>query len=125
MAITKFYKGFSTKNYEEHGGTFEIYDVNCIQEDLLNEIFTERGSRLYMPAFGTRIPILVFEQNDVFTVDIIRQDLTTVFDNDPRVILQNISIVPIPDSLAIIAVAKITYIEFNVTSDLSIQINSR
>jgi phage baseplate assembly protein W len=124
-SIQKFYKGFSTRNYEENGGSFALYNVECVQEDLMNAIFTERGSRLYMPTYGTRIPTLTFEPNDAATMDVIREDITTVMDNDPRVILQDLVIEQIPDSYALIAVAKITYVEFNVTSDLYITINSR
>lgn len=123
--IKTFYKGFSTRNYEEKGGTFDLYNLQVIQEDLLNEIFTERGTRLYMPTYGTRIPTLTFEPNDAETMDVIRQDITAVTDNDPRVILQDIAIEQIPNSYSLIAVAKITYIEFDVTSDLYITINSR
>jgi len=123
--ITKFYKGFSTRNYEEQGGSFDIYNVKCIEEDLLNEIYTTRGERLYMPTYGTRIPILVFEPNDASSMDVIREDLTKVFDNDPRVILEDLAIEQVPDRYMIIAVAKLTFIAFNVTSDLYIEINSR
>ncbi len=125
QAIKKFYHGFTTRNYENNGGSFDIYDVACIEEDLMNEIFTERGTRLYMPTYGTRIPILVFEPNDAETMDVIRQDITTVCANDPRVILQALSVTQVPDSYALIAVAKITYVDFSVTSDLFIEINSR
>jgi phage baseplate assembly protein W len=123
--ITKFYKGFSTRNYEEQGGTFDIYNIKCIEEDLMNEIYTTRGERLYMPTYGTRIPILVFEPNDASSMDVIREDLTTVFDNDPRVILQDLAVEQVPDRYVIIAVAKLTFVAFNVTSDLYIEINSR
>ena len=125
MAIHKFYKGFSTRNYEETGQLFAIYNVECVEEDLLNEIFTIRGERLMMPKFGTRIPILTFEICDKETVAIIREDLQQVFDNDPRVKTIALDVVPIPDKNALVAVAKIHYIEFNVTKDLRIEINSQ
>jgi len=124
-SIKKFYKGFTTRNYEDKGGSFDVYNVKCIEEDLMNEIFTERGTRIYMPTYGTRIPILIFEPNDAETMDVIREDITNVMSNDPRVIMQSIAIEQIPESYAIIAVVKITYIEFSVTSDLQIFINSR
>jgi phage baseplate assembly protein W len=124
-AIRKFYKGFTTRNYEDNGGTFDVYNVACIQEDLMNEINTVRGSRLYMPTYGTRIPILTFEPNDAATLDVIREDITTVCSNDPRVVLLDIAIEQDPNNHQITAVAAITYLEFNITSDLNIVINSR
>ena len=123
--ITKFYKGFSTRSYEENGGTFDIFNVKCIEEDLMNEIFTTRGERLYMPTYGTRIPILVFEPNDASTMDVIREDITTVMENDPRVVLNDLAVEQVPDSYTIIAVANVTFLAFNVTSDLYIEVNSR
>lgn len=124
MAIT-FYNGFSTKNYEQYGGGFSIFNVSCIEADLLNEIFTIRGERLYMPNYGTRIPILTFEPNDANTMAVVQQDITNVINNDPRVILLNLSVLQLPDSYAILAVAQIKYIEFNVTKDLNITVTSQ
>lgn len=125
MASFKFYKGFSTRNYEENGGGFDVYNTKCIEEDLMNAIFTERGTRIYMPTYGTRIPILTFEPNDAATMDVIREDIIDVMSNDPRVVLIDLAIEQIPDRYTIIAVAKIAFIEFSVTSDLYIEINSR
>ena len=120
-----YYKGFSTRNYEETGQLFSVYNVQCVEEDLMNEIFTIRGERLMMPTYGTRIPLLVFEIGDKETMDIIREDLTTVVKNDPRVQLVSMSIVPLPDRNAMTAVMKINYLEFDVTQDLMITVTSR
>lgn len=125
MQIKKFYKGFRTRNYEEKGGEFAIYNVECVEEDLLNEIFTVRGERLYMPTYGTRIPLMVFEMLDAETMDIVREDITTVMEHDPRVKLEDLYVNALPDKNALLAVAKVTYLEFNVTKDLYIEINSR
>lgn len=123
--LKKFYVGFSTRNYEERGGTFTIYNVECVEQDLINAIFTERGQRVMMPNYGTRIPLLAFEPGDQQTIDIITLDLTEVFKNDPRVNLLNLDVIPALDSNAIVAVAKLEYIEFNVTKDLNITVESK
>jgi len=122
----QFYNGFSTRYYEEQGGKFDLHDVNLIAEDLMNEIMTPRGSRLFMPDFGTRIPLLIFEPNDAATMDVIREDITTVVSHDPRVqLVGEIAFIQNPDTYALVAVAKLNYVEFAVTKDLFIQINSR
>lgn len=123
--VKKFYNGFSTRGYEGFGKLFEIINVECIEEDLMNEIFTERGQRLMMPTYGTRIPLLVFEMNDQQTQDIVREDITTVISHDPRVRLMNLDILPAEDKNALVVIAKINYLEFNVTKDLWISVNSR
>jgi phage baseplate assembly protein W len=121
----KFYVGFSTRNYEEQGGSFDTYNVGCIEQDLINAIFTERGQRVMMPNYGTRIPLLVFEPGDQQTIDVIIMDLTEVFDNEPRVKLLNLDVIPVVDQNALVAVAKVQYLEFNVTQNLSIEVHSK
>ena len=48
----KFYKGFNTKNYESGSNSMSIYDIECVKQDLLNDIFTIKGERLMMPKEG-------------------------------------------------------------------------
>lgn|ERR1035437_3348448 len=123
--LKKFYVGFNTRDYEEKGGSFDVYDVACVERDLLNAIFTIRGERLMMPNYGTRIPLMTFEPGDQQSMDIIMMDLTTVFEQEPRVQLLNLDIIPALEKNALVAVAKLNYIEFLVTKDLMIEVNSR
>lgn len=123
--MSVLYKSFSTKNWFEHGGSLEIYDREAIKEDLLNHIFTLRGTRLNMPTFGTRIPALVFEPGDLETISIIREDLMTVFNYDPRVKLLDLKVYMLPNDNAMIAEATITYLEINITDTLHIEIGSK
>lgn len=123
--LKKFYVGFSTKNYEEIGGGFDVYNVECVEQDLLNAIFTVKGERLMMPEYGTRIPLMTFEPGDQYSIDIIRSDLETVFEQDPRVELLNLDVIPSLEQNALVVSAKLNYIEFNVTKDLFLTINSQ
>jgi phage baseplate assembly protein W len=121
----KFYRGFSTKSYESKGKGFVLYNVELIEEDLFNELFTIKGERLEMPDFGTRIPLLIFEPNDTQSADVLKEDVTAVISHDPRVNLVACDIVSSPDNHRLICVAKVRYIEFNVVKDLRIEIGSR
>lgn len=123
--LAKFYVGFNTRDYEDQGGTFDVYNIAVIERDLINAIFTERGQRLMMPNYGTRIPLMTFEPGDQQSMDIIIVDLTDVFNKEPRVKLINLDIVPMVEKNALVAIAKVMYLEFNVTKDLMITINSR
>jgi phage baseplate assembly protein W len=123
--MKKYYKGFSTRNYEQTGRLFDIYNVECVEEDLLNEIFTVKGERIGMPTFGTRIPILTFELGDKVTMDTIKEDLIEVCLHDPRVDLLKLDVIPDPDKNALVAVMQVHYKEFNVTKDLNIEITSQ
>jgi phage baseplate assembly protein W len=123
--LKRFYKGFDTATYEEKGGSFDVYDVECVERDLLREIFTVKGERIYMPDYGTRIPLMIFEMNDQESADVIRGDLEMVFSHDPRVQLLNLDIVQARDKNAVVAIAKVNYKEFAITRDLWIEINSQ
>lgn len=123
--LRKFYVGFRTRNYEEKGGSFDAYNLECVEQDILNAIFTVRGERLMMPNYGTRIPLMTFEPGDAQTIGIIKQDLRTVFDQEPRVEVLNLDVVPATEKNALVVVAKLNYKEFNVTKDLMIEINSQ
>lgn len=121
----KFYRGFSTKAYEGTGRGFALYNVELIEEDLFNELFTIKGERLEMPTFGTRIPLLMFEQNDTQSADVLKEDVTAVIENDPRVSLVACDIISAPDTHKLICVAKVKYLEFNVVKDLQIEVGSQ
>lgn len=123
--MATFYKGFSTRSYETGTGLFDLHDVDLVEEDLLNELFTIKGDRLHMPDFGTRIPLLVFEPNDNQTQSVLEEDIRAVIDRDPRVALADLVIYPAPDRNTLIAIAKINYLEFQVVRDLNIEVGSR
>lgn len=117
-----YYKGFSTSHWLSSGGkSFNISNIETVKQDLLNHIFTEKGERVMMPDFGTRIPTIVFEPNDEVTLQIIREDLTEVFKYDPRVELLALDILPFSSNNAIVAIAELRYIEFDVKETLRIE----
>lgn len=115
------YKGFSTEKWltDRH---FSMSNIETVEKDILNHIFTEKGSRVMMPEFGTRIPLMAFEPLDPKTIDIIRSDLMEVFDYDPRVKLIDLKIFPLSSNNALIAKADLLYVEFNQRLVLHIEV---
>jgi phage baseplate assembly protein W len=125
MANKIYYKGFSSDQWlTDAQKSFATANIQTVKNDLYNHIFTEKGERVMMPNFGTRIPSLVFEQNDAATLQIVREDLTEVFNYDPRVRLINLEVVPLMDNNAIVAFADLLYVEFNVQDVLQIEIQT-
>jgi len=118
------YKGFSTANWLKNK-TFALNNIDLVKQDLLTHIYTIKGERVMMPNFGTRIPVLTFEPNDEKTRKIIEDDLTEVFKYDPRVRLLSLSVLTLPDNNAILALADLLYVEFNVTDVLRIEVTSQ
>lgn len=124
MAKQNIYRGFSSRNYEENG-TFVIRDIECVKEDLLNHIYTIVGERCMMPSFGTRIPLMVFDQNDSQVHEIIKADLEMVMRYDPRVELLDVSLLPLIDLNAIVCVVTVRYIEFDVVDTLRLEFSNK
>lgn len=115
------YRGFSTHDWENRK-TFSLTNIDLVKRDLLNHIYTLKGTRVMMPGFGTRIPMLTFEPNDEETRLIIEQDLREVFNYDPRVKLLGLSVLNLVDNNAIVALADLLYVEFDVRDTLRIEV---
>ena len=115
------YIGFSTKQYEKNK-SFVLTDVELVKEDLRNHIFTRYGERIKSPLFGTRIPDLIYEPLDARVLSIIRDDLTKVFNYDPRVTLNDLRILPLYSDNAVKAIADLTFIYLDFTGQMDIHI---
>lgn len=115
------YKGFSSYEFQAKK-SFQVTDVEAVKLDLLNHIYTKRGSRLKMPNFGTQIPEMVFEPLDEETVEIVRDELVTVFEYDPRVEILNLDVRPDYENSQLMAAARLLYIELNLVDNIELHI---
>ncbi len=115
------YKGFSSHEFAKTK-QFAINDIELVKLDLLNHIFTQRGSRVMMPTYGTQIPTLVFEPLDSEVLTIIEDELREVFDADPRVELVTLDIRSTIDEHSVTASAQLNYIELEMTDDFELNI---
>lgn len=118
-----FYRGMSTADWKRRR-SFRLTNVDIVKQDLLNHIFTEKGERVMMPDFGTRIPTMAFEPNDERSRKIIEHDLKEVFDYDPRVEIIALDVISLPDNGTIVAVADLLYVELNITDVLRIEVKT-
>ena len=117
-----WYKGFSSRQYE-YNKSLNLVDRKLVDRDLLNYIFTPLDTRIMMPFWGTRIPLILFEPMTQDVIDIVQTDLTTVFDFDPRVQLLNLTVTPNFLTQSITATALLQYLElsFRDTLDINLQ----
>jgi phage baseplate assembly protein W len=115
------YRGYSSYNYQ-NTKNFRVYDIELVNRDLLNHIYTRKGERVMMPQWGTRIPDLVFEPLDEIVINMIKEDLAAVINFDPRVSLVDMQVLPEYDRNSITANLVINYIELNLTDRLDINI---
>lgn len=115
------YLGYSSFEYQKNK-KFSLTDVELVKLDLLQHIYTRRGERVMMPSFGTRIPDLPFEPLDENTLGVIREDLSQVFNFDPRVNLLSLEIIPDYDRSTVVASARLLYVELNMIDNLNLNI---
>lgn len=107
------YKGFSSFEFQKNR-QFTLNDVELVKMDLLNHIFTLRGSRVMMPNFGTIIPELIFEPLDVETLDTLEEEVKYVINYDPRVKMLEFVVSPDYDNNAVAVSVRLQYLELNV-----------
>ncbi len=115
------YIGFSSYEFQKNK-SFTLTDIQLVEMDLLNQIYTRRGSRVMMPSYGTQIPEMVFEPLDEQTISIIENELLTVFSSDPRVKLLSLNVSPNYDLNSVTATAILLYVELNVTQPFELNI---
>lgn len=115
------YRGYSSFEFQRNK-SLSLTDIELVKMDILNHIFTPRGSRVMMPEFGSSIPELAFEPLDDTLVDELYSELLTVFDYDPRVNLINMTITPDYETNSAYVKATLKYVELNMTEDFELNI---
>jgi len=115
------YKGYSSFEFERIK-QFELTDVELVKMDLLNHIFTRRGTRVMMPTFGTVIPDLVFEPLDEQTTEILEDELRTVFDFDPRVETVSLDLDVQEDLYTVTVSVQLFYVELDIVDNFELNI---
>ena len=116
------YKGFSTFEFEATK-SFKLNDIELVKLDLLNHIFTRRGSRVMMPTFGTSVPDLLFEPLDEFTTETLEEELRKVIDYDPRVRLLSFDMNVNPDQYAVDVHIRLFYIELEMADNFELNLS--
>jgi phage baseplate assembly protein W len=102
--------------------TLILTDIKLVERNILNHIFTKKGTRVMMPNFGTTIPSMVFEPLDEYVIESVRSDVESVVAYDPRVRLVTITVVPNYDTNSLSVSLMLQYIELNVTQGMNFNI---
>jgi phage baseplate assembly protein W len=102
--------------------TFILTDIQLVERNIQNHIFTKIGSRVMMPKFGSIIPDLLFEPMDEDTIFRCKTELEKVVNYDPRVKLNGIVVTPLYDSNILNATISLYYIELNVTKNMNLNL---
>lgn len=108
------YKGFSSQRPKEG---FKLYDIDLVKQDLINHFYIKKGEKLQNPEFGTIIWDMIFEPFTEETKKLIADDVETIVNYDPRVVVDSVSIDSTEMGMRI--EASVTYLPFNVSDKMS------
>jgi phage baseplate assembly protein W len=81
--LNHFYKGFSTANSNNNSNN--LYDLELIKQDIINNFNTKKGERVMNPEFGSIIWDLIMEPLTEGTTTMLREDIKKICTADPRV----------------------------------------
>lgn len=103
LVPTRLYKDLDI-NFPAHPQTGDVgkrIDVNAVKQSILTLLYTQPGERLFQPTLGTPLYRLLFEPIDPIITESLRVGIETAIRNhEPRVILNRVDLVPMPDENA-------------------------
>ena len=112
IAGSRTYRGLST--VADPAGSFALYDISLIKQDIINHFHIRKGERLERPDFGTLIWDALF---DPLTDEL--KDVTTIINYDPRVKVDRIVVSEYESGIQI--ECELTYLPYNISEQLRFQ----
>ena len=103
--MATLFKGFST--VDKVRAPYTLTDADLVKRDLLNHFYTRMGERLMRPTFGSVIWDYLMEPEDPRTQEIIKDDIERIVNSDPRVELQDTTLLVLDHTIQ--AEVKIKY----------------
>jgi phage baseplate assembly protein W len=91
----QFYKGFSS--VDTTNSNTRLYDFDLIKQDILNHFNTKKGERVMNPAFGSIIWDLLMEPLTDQVRELLKEDINTICNSDPRVTPTQMDITEYPN----------------------------
>lgn len=105
------YRGFSS--VANKGINTGLFNIDLVQQDLLNEFNTRLGERRMRPNYGSVIHDLLFDLSDSRTESLIVQDAERIILGDPRVQLLSMDSTVDYDNHSIRLEIKLKVLEFD------------
>jgi phage baseplate assembly protein W len=116
----KMYRGFSTINPDSEN--FGLFDLQLIQQDLLNHFNTRQGERLMNPGFGCVIWDLLYEPLTPEVQHLITENVNTIINYDPRVTATNVLVTSYESGIQIECVLK--YLLYNIQQVMQLRFDT-
>ncbi len=117
IAGSRTYRGIST--ITDPAGSFALYDISLIKQDIVNHFHIRRGEKLERPDFGTIIWDTLFDPLTDELKELIAEDVTTIINYDPRVKVDRIVVSEYESGIQI--ECELTYLPYNISEQLRFQ----
>jgi phage baseplate assembly protein W len=110
---SRTYRGLSTV---AESGSFALYDIGLIKQDIVNHFHIRRGEKIENPRFGTIIWDIIFEPLTEEIKDLIVEDITAIINYDPRVNVRDVIVSEYETGIQI--ECELTYLPYNISESL-------
>ena len=114
---SQFYRGFSTVDATSSSVT--LFDRELIKQDLLNHFNIKKGESLMNPTFGTIIWDVIYEPLTSELKDSLKEDITAILKNDPRVNILAVNVVE--QDFGILLEITLNYVDTDQTENISLK----
>jgi phage baseplate assembly protein W len=115
--VGRAYRGIST--VDPNRKNFRLYDLELIKQDLINHFHIRQGEKLENPEFGTIIWDVIFEQLTDDLKEAISENVTTIVNYDPRIVVNQITVDSYENGIQI--ECDLTYLPYNISESLQLQ----
>ena len=112
--ISKTYRGLSTVGNPM--GSFALYDLALIKQDIVNHFHIRQGEKLENPIFGTVIWDLLYEPFTPEVRNAIVKNVEDIINYDPRVKADQIIVSEYESGIQI--ECELLYLNFNISENL-------
>ena len=114
---SKKYRGISTVN--PNAGSFNLYDISLIKQDIVNHFHIRQGEKLENPTFGTIIWDILFEPLTDGLRDAIIQNVTEIINYDPRVSVDSVTVDSYESGIQIDC--SLTYLTYSISETMRLK----
>jgi len=111
---SKTYRGMSTAGATS--GSYALYDIGLIKQDLINHFYIRQGEKLENPEFGCIIWDLLFDPLTEGLKTAIAANVTEIVNYDPRVRADSIVVSEFDYGIQI--ECELTYLPYNISETL-------
>ena len=114
---SKQYRGISTVDPDR--GSFNLYDISLIKQDIVNHFHIRQGEKLENPTFGTIIWDILFEPLTDSLRDAIIQNVTEIVNYDPRVNVDSVTVDAYESGIQIDC--SLTYLPYSISETMRLR----